>query len=142
MTYAECYSERLNRVLAELKFGTLRFWGVWFGKPNDNVHGIVGSNADRNLLRIQFDQGETLTVAEPNGLKASSSVFSIRDASRVRWEWFYYGRPPIPANRYFMEFKRGEAGISNVDWYEPDLSTSLSFSGCGNALRTYAPGLP
>jgi hypothetical protein len=52
MTYAECYSERLNRVLAELKFGTLRFWGVWFGKPNDNVHGIVGSNADRNLLRI------------------------------------------------------------------------------------------
>jgi hypothetical protein len=73
---------------------------------------------------LHFNGGELLSVWSPSGLVIDSSRFRIATADRVRWEWFYYGRPKIASNLYFQEFVKAEKGISavsNVDWYKPDL---------------------
>jgi hypothetical protein len=49
----------------------------------------------------------------------------------VRWEWFYYGRPKIGANRYFEQFMKTSDGIeatTNADWYSPIFKPSGSKS--------------
>lgn len=111
--------------------GTLRFWGQWFGKAYDNWHRVVSCEADGDLLQIHFNENETLSVWaprnaafeerphprepgewSPSGRKLKDRVFSIRDADRVRWEWFYYGRPPAPENLHFIEFVRTPDGIA------------------------------
>jgi len=46
-------------------------------------------------------------------------VFKIVAADRVRWEWYFYGRPKVDANRYFLDFVRRDAVIQashNIDW--------------------------
>ena len=110
-----------------VKAGTLRFWGDWFGKPHDNIHRVVRCSATENALVVEFDAGERLVVENPKGVSASPNEFYITDATRLRWEWFYYGRPQTSENLYFMEYARskdGVAGSTNVDWYEHTFSTS------------------
>jgi hypothetical protein len=78
---------------------------------------------------MYFNEDEMLNVWVPNGLILGASTFQIRDAERVRWEWFAYGRPKIAANRFFKDFvKTGDTVVAstNVNWYTPDLRTDLS----------------
>jgi hypothetical protein len=124
MTEAERMAQRIQQTLPGLKRGTLRLWGQWFGRPYDNTHSVVDCAAAGDLLRVTFDQGEVLSVSEPADAHFSESVFRIRRASRVRWEWFYYGRPKTAANLYYEEYSSAGPTISartNVDWYLPDL---------------------
>jgi hypothetical protein len=124
MSEAERIAELIKRQLPDIKAGTLRFWGEWFGRPHDNVHRLIGRNADADLLQMYFDESEVLSVWSPHGLAIGEHMFRIADATRVRWEWFYYGRPQTAANRYFEEFVRIADRIeatTNVDWYEPTL---------------------
>ena len=124
---ASSLASRINAT-KPLKAGSLRFWGEWFGKPYDNYHRIVGCSATGDTLRLDFDEGETLTVLKPIELEASATAFAIHLASNVRWEWFYYGRPKTPANLYFYEFVNRGSTIearTNVDWYSPNLSPSI-----------------
>ena len=56
-------------------------------------------------------------------------TFRIQNAARVRWEWFYYGRPKTDQNRYFMDFTRTVHRIdaqNNVDWCTLTLQRPLS----------------
>ena len=102
-------------------------WGEWFGRPHDNVHTMKRCSAAGSTLVLEFDDGETLTVESPEGLEVSSTVFAIRSASAVRWEWFYYGRPHLPGNRYYYQFVRSGSVVeaeTNVDWYRLHLSPS------------------
>ena len=126
-TDAKVICERLTALLPHAKAGSLTFWGQWFGRPMDNVHRIVRCEADGDTLRLWFNEGEVLTVDAPVGFEASGTTFWIKDAKRVRWEWFYYGRPKTPENLYFQEYIRTAEGISattNVDWYKPNLQPS------------------
>jgi len=120
-TPAEKYAALLNREVGRLKFGSLCFWGVWFGKPYDNQHRITGADGQADLLHVGFDGGELLSVWSPVGLEASTSIFQIAAADRVRWEWYYYGRPQTPENLYFEDYLRGQAGKTNANWYQPNL---------------------
>jgi hypothetical protein len=125
---AKTICDRLTALLPHAKRGSLRSWGQWFGRPMDNVHQIVRCEADGDTLRLWFDDGEQLTVDTPSGFEASRDAFWISNANRVRWEWFYYGRPQTPENLYFQEFTRTAEGISattNVDWYKPNLQPSI-----------------
>src|SRR4051812_37086562 len=99
----EQLAERIRNAVPNIKTGSLRFWGVWFGRPYDNCHCIVGSGGDANVLHLYFNEDEILSVWAPNGLTLNRSTFQILDAERVRWEWFYYGRPKIDANRRFLD---------------------------------------
>ena len=124
---AKAICERLTALIPRAKAGTLRFWGQWFGRPMDNLHRIIRCEADGDVLRLWFNEGEMLSVDAPLGFEASSDAFWIGSANRVRWEWFYYGRPQTAENRYFEEFTRTADGIratTNVNWYEPNLQPS------------------
>lgn len=119
----------INASLPHLRAGTLRFWGEWFARPHDNFHQLVSCHASGNMVTLQFNEGETLAIAEPAGLAIEEGLFSIQSAARVRWEWFYYGRPQTNENRYFEEFVNEGARLTtttNVDWYSSQFSPSLS----------------
>jgi len=112
----------------ELKSGSVRFWGEWFGKPYDNVHRVIRCSVDGSSLVVEFDDGERLTIRNPEGVTANREMFCVRNATLVRWEWFYYGRPHTPENRYFYEYVRSGSrvtGTTNVDWYNPTLAPSV-----------------
>lgn len=118
----------LTARLSALKSGSLCVFGDIFGGRIDNIHTIVGVHAlDKDCLVLDFDGGESLRVWNPAGVKASAAEFVIRDATRVRWEWFYYGREQTAANRYFIEHARmGDSVIASadVDWAPTSYSPS------------------
>lgn len=112
-----------------LKAGSFTFFGEWFGKPYDNWHKILGCSAVGADLIVEFEGGETLTVTDPEGIDAGPDVFVIRKASAVRWEWFYYGQPHSAESRYFFQYTVHGSSVkadTNVDWYTPALSPSIS----------------
>ncbi len=110
MTEAERLAEIVRR-LPQTKSGTLRFWGIWFGKPYDNHHRITGSEAERDFVQFRFDANERLSVWSPEDFEAGEAMFRIARAARVRWEWYYYGRPQTDENFCFMDFIVTPAGF-------------------------------
>jgi hypothetical protein len=124
------YSGPNTRGIASIKARDSAFLGsVVRPTLRDNMHSLVGCESNQDLLRMYFNEDEVLNVWVPSGLVLEESTFQIRDAERVRWEWFAYGRPKIPANRFFKDFvKNGNSVVAstNVDWYTPDLRTDPS----------------
>ena len=94
----------LNGLGANKPCGTFQFFGQWFGRPYDNVHVIVRSEHHENYLIVHFEYGEKLYVWDPEDYNVSSNTFTINIASKVRWEWYYYGRPALPENLCFYEY--------------------------------------
>lgn len=124
MSNAHAMAQRLSARLTELHTGSLRFWGVWFGRPYDNIHWIVSCEARENMLKLTFNEQETLSVWSPEGLDAQAGAFRIARAAKVRWEWFYYGLPKIEANLRFMEFTNSNGVIAAATDSMP-LATAL-----------------
>ncbi len=103
--------------------GSLCVFGDWFGRPMDNWHQLVSHETKQGYARLTFNEGETLDVWEPIGLRMDAKSFIIQRAVRVRWEWFYYGRPKSPENRFFIEHILSDQGIevaSNANWAPHD----------------------
>lgn len=111
MTDAERFAKRISENLVKTKIGSLRFWGQWFGRPFAKIHRIVACNANRDLLRLGFNEGEVLSVWSPTDLESSKLKFQIGSATRVQWEWYSYGRPKIAANLYFLDFAKERGAI-------------------------------
>ena len=98
--------------------GTLCVFGDWFGRPMDNWHQVTTHEAQKDYLKFVFTEGETLEVWCPKGLKKKGNRFYIEHAARVRWEWFYYGRPKLPENRFFREHVTKD-GVIKTESNEP-----------------------
>lgn len=97
--------------------GGLRFWGEWFGSPLDNVHMLVACHAEGGRLVLRFDDEEMLTVWAPQGLSMQGRSLRIAEASRVRWEWFFYGRPKTRENLHFIDYARKDEAIEkSTNW--------------------------
>jgi hypothetical protein len=126
-TTQEIAGDLATRIPA-LKSGSLSVFGDIFGGRIDNIHVIVGVQAvDEDCLVLYFDGGETLRVWNPEEVTASAVEFKIRDATQVRWEWFYYGREQSPENRYFIEHARVGDDITartDADWAPRTFSPS------------------
>ena len=84
--------------------GTLRTFGCWFGRPMDNYHQVVAATFDGEILRIAFDEGETLEVWNPSNLVIDGVVIKIPKATKVKWSWFYYGKTKEPENLLHYEY--------------------------------------
>lgn len=122
MGEADQICRNLSCALPGVKSGTLRFWGFWFGRPHDNFHRITGSRCEGNVLIVEFDDGEVLSVWNPGDAVIDQASFVISSADRVLWQWFSYGLPQTDSNRYFLDFVLSDSGVSlesNVDWYTP-----------------------
>ena len=90
----------------------------------DNWHSLIACEAEGDILRLKFNEGEMLCIWSPRQAVITDKIFQIKDADRVRWGWFYYGRPKTPSNLYFEDYMRKESEIiatTNVDWYTPNL---------------------
>ena len=85
-----------------LKQGSLRFWGDWFGRPLDNCHRAVKVDYDKyeDILIIYFDNEEKCTVFNPIDIVNTENDFYILKATKIIWEWYYYGKEHIPQNLY------------------------------------------
>ena len=104
--------------------GPLCFYGEWFGgRPYDNEHTLLDVRVTENAIALTFDEGEKLIVWEPDGVSVAADGLHIARASRVRSEWFYYGRSKVPANRFAIDYRVADDGTVSVtdtaDWYEP-----------------------
>ncbi len=64
-TEAGRIAEQIRQALADLKRGSLKFFGDWFGRSYDNVHTIVGAASEGNCLIISSTIGRTARAAEP-----------------------------------------------------------------------------
>ena len=109
--------------------GALCVFGDQFGRVEEDWHTVTGYEARKDYLRLSFKEGETLEVWHPRGLKIVGGKFMIQQAERVRWEWFYYGRPPLPENRFYREHVVKDGAVTattNVTWYVPDFAPSLA----------------
>jgi len=102
----------IQQLLPHVHSGTLRYWGVWFGRPHDNQHSIVRAEADGDCLTLHFNEEETLRVWHPSGCEIDTQQFIIRAASRVLWQWYWYGRPHTPGNLMSEELVRDGATVS------------------------------
>src|SRR5665213_610819 len=118
----------LHRHSTEIS-GSLCVFGDWFGKPMDNLHTMTDYESKEDYVKLSFGEGETLEVWRPRGVKQEAKKrFVIQTADRVRWEWFYYGRPKLPENRFFIEhgMKSGKIEVSaNATWYGPVFHPSM-----------------
>ncbi len=120
-------NEYLQKHLLKFRGGSLRIFGDWFGRPHDNLHIPKMFSFVNDVLAITFDNDETLTVWNPSYVQIADSIFKIAGASKVRWEWFYYGRPKTEENRFFLEYVKDQNEIhtdTNVNWYKPLFNTS------------------
>ena len=101
----------IQQLLPQVHSGTLRFWGVWFGRPHDNFHTLVRADADGDCLLLHFNDEETLRVWHPQACQINSRQFVIGLASRVHWQWYWYGRPHAPGNLMSHDFVRSQTEI-------------------------------
>lgn len=128
-TGAETLVLAVEAALPEIKQGSLVVFGDIFGGRIDNIHTVVGAEmSSDDCALVRFDQGETLRIWNPHGVRVNATEFRVERASRVRWEWHYYGRPPTPANLYFQEHRLADDHVeasSDVDWYVPVFAPTL-----------------
>ena len=109
--------------------GALCVFGDRFGRVAEDWHKMTGYEAKKDYLKLYFKAGETLEVWRPEGLKLVGATFMIRFAERVRWEWFYYGRPQTPENRFYREHVVKEGVVTattNVTWLVPEFAPKLT----------------
>jgi len=119
------FVDKYNKKKGQIKGGTLCFYGHWFGRPYDNYHQLESVTFDKqaNILTLAFDEKETLEIYNPQDISEFDNHLAIDLADRIKWQWFYYGKPQTTENLYFIEVvKHGEIliGNSNVNWYKPD----------------------
>jgi hypothetical protein len=111
----------ISRRLPDIKRGSLVVYGDIFGGRIDNIHIVTSAHAvgEPERLVVEFNEGETLEIWDPGHASISSREFRILSASRVRWEWFSYGRPKTAENRFFIEHVRIDdivVGSTNATW--------------------------
>src|SRR5215469_15298251 len=121
MTSASDLAEEISQLIPRVKRGSLVVFGDIFGGRIDNIHTVTGAKAlgSPERLVVEFDEGETLEVWDPGKATFGSREFCIWTATKVRWEWFYYGRPKIPKNRFFVEHTRANDVVTartNATW--------------------------
>ena len=121
-------NEYLKQYFPMFKGGSLRIFGDPFGRPYDNFHIPKTFSFVEDILVITFEGDETLTIWNPFHIQIAEHIFKVEEASKVRWEWFYYGRPKTEKNKFFLEYIKGQTDIhttTNVDWYRPSFHAAM-----------------
>jgi hypothetical protein len=121
MSVVEDVAAEITSRLPNVRHGSLRVFGDIFGGRVDNIHIVTSARSDGEPPRlvVTFNEGETLEVWDPEGAVVDLHTLRIAKASRVRWEWFYYGREKTPDNRYFIEHVRDGDTVrvtTDIDW--------------------------
>ena len=91
------------------KGGCLIFFGdIFGGRFHENYHQITAHDYDEiaKIICIHFSEGEICTIYEPENILYGNEAFIIQDASRITWDWYYYGRDKNVENLCRWDFKK------------------------------------
>jgi hypothetical protein len=128
---ASLIAAQIQMSVQNIKAGTPRVFGDWFGKPVEDRRIIVGAAASGSCLTLRLDAGETIRIWHPIGLECSREAFAISSATRVVLEW-----PPaspvaeIPQVPCFREYTVRPSGIeatTNVDRFTVRLQPKVGY---------------
>ena len=111
-TGAAAVASHIQRLLPDVYSGSLCFWGIWFGRPHDNLHSLLRAEAESDCLMLHFNDEEILKVWQPAGWRIDTHEFVIHSASRVLWQWYWYGRPHAPENLMSQDFVHQGAEVT------------------------------
>jgi|SRR5690606_13835504 len=119
------------------KVGALKIYNIWFGRPYDNLHKISNLSflEKENILEIDFDEGERLTLWSPKNIQIGSNIFEIKNASKIKWEWYLYGEDKTEINKRFWVFKPLLGFIINITSNDEYLKSGLKVKSYKNALE-------
>jgi hypothetical protein len=141
MLQAAMSSDDLRTAIYEqldlLRSGSLCFWGVWFGKPYDNIHRIVGADSSGDTAVIYFDHAESLTIDAPKNWSLDAGSLLIRRADRVRLQWFYYGRLPSRETLQFEEYRWAEGLVEFTTDFQPGRRPELDQNAPAVQLHSF-----
>lgn len=104
-------AEKLTKIinyLEEKPGGSLRLYGEWFGRPNDNYHKILLCIFKDGILKIKFDAGETIKIWNPNNITFNNNELIIKDSTCVEFLRYYYGKPQTIENSTIDIYSKGE----------------------------------
>jgi len=81
----------------------------------DNFHRSCSAEFSGEILKVTFNEGETLEVWNPSKLVVDGTVLKIPKASKVKWSWHYYGKAKTPENLHHLEYiPDGNSVLSGV----------------------------
>lgn len=83
--------------------GTLRFFGDWFGRPMDNCHVVNKIEYNQNQIIMHFEDNHVLTIENPNRIVKEEHSLIIERATKVRYEYGFYG-PWNEKRKYYLEY--------------------------------------
>mgnify|MGYP000855984742 FL=1 len=114
------FIDKYNEKQGLVKGGSLCFFGHWFGRPHDNYHilELVTYNSSTNSLTFNFNENETLTIFNAQGISEFSNQLIIYSADKIYWEWYYYGKVQTKDTKCFIEILRQDnilTGKTNSD---------------------------
>jgi len=132
MTPTQEIANHITAILPNVKRGTLRFWGQWFGKPYDNYHWLVACDATEDC-RLRFNEDEVLAIWDPADAEITETTFRIGSATSIRWTWYYYGRPKTPENLFYIDYAQQDGGIV----FRTNWDTILGAGPLGEDAITY-----
>jgi hypothetical protein len=98
-------ADAIVQEMPNLPAGSLVVFGDIFGGRIDNIHTVVSAEISSNTgqLLVTFDLGEILEVWDPEQAVVGPNALKIAKASRVRWNWLYYGEADKPANHVYID---------------------------------------
>jgi hypothetical protein len=117
---------RINREISTIKRGAFKFWGVWFGRPFDNVHTIVRAESHIDTLRFSFAAGEDLLLCNPAGIRIDAEKFIVLKASRIRWTWYPSVARDTPNSMEYLFDGRGVTRNTEVRWCRESRSPDVN----------------
>lgn len=90
----------------DIKSGSIQFWGEWFGgRPYENFHRPIEAKLiSDNLVVIKFSEGEIASIYDPVDITFDEKEFSVKEASRIIFEWYFYGRDQTAENLCYIEY--------------------------------------
>lgn len=124
--------------LGSLRSGSLTFWGSWFGKPHDNIHRIVGADSFDRCAVIYFDHAETLLIEAPRNWSLDGGRLLVREAERVCFQWFHYGRLPGRETLHFEAYRLTEGRVTFETDFQPFRSPELHANAPAVQLHSIA----
>ena len=126
-------AEQFMALEQKVRSGSLRTFGCWFGRPMDNYHVSKNASFEGELLKINFEGGETLEVWSPSKLVVNGIVLEIQKAKKVRWSWHLYGQAKSDKTLMYYEYELdGDKVISktNSPWPNSPSTKDMAVELC------------
>ena len=81
---AKSFSVRINNSISSLRIGHIKIWGLWLGRPYDNVYQLESAEFNGNTLIINSIYGSTFVFENPRGCTLYTGFVSVRDADSIK----------------------------------------------------------